>query len=622
MMPSFASRWKAFLCFTFLFMMANAGHTQPLQHSVTLIIDGVPAETPPGDTLFLTGSFNDWNPRDSRYIFRQEPDGKYVLRVARTLLPFQYKITRGSWEKVEGDIQGKKLADRQLTQDVTDAHVIQLLSWEDMVQLKSWNLVVTSVPDNTPFQADIFVSGSFNDWKDYDVRYKLKVLSDGTYGIKIPKQASDTLWFKFHRGSWQSVECRANGRTLENRTCIWNNAGITTSYTATVTTWEDLAGGTNQLFSFLLACAIANAVVFLLAILFVPAHNGNVRTLTLVVTGVVALALFARMASYSRLVFDWWSKLLLMADFSYFIVGPLLLLLMVRLLQLELPFRRLVLFVPAVVQAVIYAPIFAMPTQQFVNDNLNYQFEDLFAYSAALGCFYNAGLWIYCLYLLRKQNAQLTANANAYLYGKRVMVVTASLLLVWLFSLIIAGVNKLFFTDFRFVHEYAVDASWLVLSMLVYVNMFHALRYPILLHAVHASAIEEERRTSPHTKEDLESLKQQLEQVMRKRKPYLNAGLGLQDLAEAISVNMHTVSWVINEGFKKNFFDFINEYRIEEFKRLVSHEQYKRYTFLALALEVGFSSKTTFNRAFKKFTGKTPREYFGSEGDMQLEGTS
>lgn len=621
MFPCFAFMRRAVMFFALFILVSVVSLAQQTQPGVTLVIDGVPAETPVTDTLYLAGSFNDWNPKDDRYIFKREQDGKYVLTITRTLLPFPYKITRGSWETVEGDIQGKKIADRQLTKDESETHRIQIISWEDLAQLKSWNIVVTDLPENTPYQADIFVSGSFNDWKDHDVHYKLTPLNDGTYGIKIPKTANDTLWFKFHRGSWQSVECRANGRTIENRKVSWNKAQLTTTYTASITAWEDLAGGTNRVFSFWLACAVINAFVLILVLPVLPGNNLGLRSWTIAVTVVISLSLIARIASYSPMVFDWWPKLLVMADFSYFVVGPLIFLFVVRLVQVELPMRSWVVFIPAAIQTLLYAPILFLPTGQFVNDNLNYQFDKLFGYTSAVACFYNVGIWGYGMYLIKKQNAHITANSIAFQYGKRLLIVTGLILLIWLFSLGAMGIGELFSFDFRLVHEYAVDMIWIALSLVVYVNMVHAIRYPTLFHPVTEGGVsEEERRTSPHTKEDLETLKQQLEQVMKKRKPYLNAGLGLQDLADTISVNMHTVSWVINEGYKKNFFDFINEYRIEEFKRLVNHDQYKHFTFLALALEVGFSSKTTFNRAFKKFTGKTPREYFGTEQEAQLEG--
>ncbi|MEJ7667038.1 MAG: helix-turn-helix domain-containing protein [Hymenobacter sp.] len=77
----------------------------------------------------------------------------------------------------------------------------------------------------------------------------------------------------------------------------------------------------------------------------------------------------------------------------------------------------------------------------------------------------------------------------------------------------------------------------------------------------------------------------------------------------------HVLSKVINEGFGQNFFDFINSYRIAEFKQVMAAPQARQYTLLALALEVGFNSKTAFNRAFKKQTDQAPREYFSGISD-------
>jgi AraC-like DNA-binding protein len=67
------------------------------------------------------------------------------------------------------------------------------------------------------------------------------------------------------------------------------------------------------------------------------------------------------------------------------------------------------------------------------------------------------------------------------------------------------------------------------------------------------------------------------------------------------------LSFAINNGFGKNFNDFINELRIEEVKSRM--ERSGDAGLLAIAFESGFNSKATFNRAFKKFTGLTPREY-------------
>jgi AraC-like DNA-binding protein len=66
--------------------------------------------------------------------------------------------------------------------------------------------------------------------------------------------------------------------------------------------------------------------------------------------------------------------------------------------------------------------------------------------------------------------------------------------------------------------------------------------------------------------------------------------------------------------FTKNYYDFINEYRIKEFKHLVSGSESSKYTLSALAEQCGFSSRASFFRSFKKLTGITPNEYIRSIG--------
>ena len=106
---------------------------------------------------------------------------------------------------------------------------------------------------------------------------------------------------------------------------------------------------------------------------------------------------------------------------------------------------------------------------------------------------------------------------------------------------------------------------------------------------------------------EMARLRSRLLAVMSDERPYLDPSLTLTDLTRAVGVNSTVLSHLINKGFEKNFNDFINEYRINEVKsRLRATDD---ETMLAIAFESGFNSKATFNRAFKKFTGRTPREF-------------
>jgi AraC-like DNA-binding protein len=96
---------------------------------------------------------------------------------------------------------------------------------------------------------------------------------------------------------------------------------------------------------------------------------------------------------------------------------------------------------------------------------------------------------------------------------------------------------------------------------------------------------------------------------MIKQKPYHDPELTLTSLASQIEISRNLLSELINSGTGGNFYDFVNKYRIEEVKVLMSNPKYKDFTILAIAFEAGFPSKSTFNSIFKKFTSLTPSEY-------------
>jgi len=97
--------------------------------------------------------------------------------------------------------------------------------------------------------------------------------------------------------------------------------------------------------------------------------------------------------------------------------------------------------------------------------------------------------------------------------------------------------------------------------------------------------------------------------LMEKDKLYQEPELTLQLLSDKLRVPAYQVSQAINDGLKKNFYDVVNGYRVEEAKRLLIDSKNKNYTILSVGFEAGFNSKTTFNTVFKKFTGLTPTEF-------------
>jgi YesN/AraC family two-component response regulator len=107
----------------------------------------------------------------------------------------------------------------------------------------------------------------------------------------------------------------------------------------------------------------------------------------------------------------------------------------------------------------------------------------------------------------------------------------------------------------------------------------------------------------------LESIEKLLDSKMKNEKYYLNSNLRIQELAEQLEVNLHSLSQTINTQKKKSFNDYINEYRIDEAKNLMLNAEYQDTKLINIAYDTGFNNKTSFLNAFKKHTHQSPSEF-------------
>jgi AraC-like DNA-binding protein len=109
--------------------------------------------------------------------------------------------------------------------------------------------------------------------------------------------------------------------------------------------------------------------------------------------------------------------------------------------------------------------------------------------------------------------------------------------------------------------------------------------------------------------DDADRYLQILMNFMEKEKPYLDPDLTIIDLSERLNIPRHHLTQVINERLEKNFYLFVNEYRIREAKEIMGDPEFSDHTILRIAFDSGFNSKSVFNSIFKKLTNHTPTEY-------------
>ena len=92
-----------------------------------------PASTPAGDTVFVAGDFQGWNPRDPAYALTKQPDGRWTITLALPAgTPIQFKFTRGGWDRVEKGPNGEELSNRTLTPDGVSTYDFTVARWADI----------------------------------------------------------------------------------------------------------------------------------------------------------------------------------------------------------------------------------------------------------------------------------------------------------------------------------------------------------------------------------------------------------------------------------------------------------------------------------------------------------
>jgi len=265
-------------------------------------------------------------------------------------------------------------------------------------------------------------------------------------------------------------------------------------------------------------------------------------------------------------------------------------------------------FLPAIVVYLALSKFFLLPSASkilvYQNHGLGYTTLLKIVHLAILP---SGVLYIIMALLLLKKHRENIAEKNDS---------TASTNLNWLRNLIIGmgliWLSILFGNDlstFTFVDLFILFIGYFgVLKAGIFTNDTKV----ILMQETHKSLLAQKVKYQKSGIEEtiLLGIHQELTTLMQQEKLFKNPELSLNDVAEQLKIHANALSQVINSLEKKNFYDYINELRITEFKEIVTLPENQKFTLLSLAYEVGFNSKTSFNRNFKKITGLSPTAYF------------
>ena len=190
----------------------------------------------------------------------------------------------------------------------------------------------------------------------------------------------------------------------------------------------------------------------------------------------------------------------------------------------------------------------------------------------------------------------------------------ASISIAWAYSLIRLTLMIFLLSLFNTTIQYFGTKAIYTFALLLLIVGSIALTLRVLLQALKQPMLRSDDPSAPATSfymapEEVSILKDRIASALRRNKRYTHSELTLKDLAAEVECDERSVSYVINRSMADNFYDLINNYRIEEAKRIFETNPDPRLTILEVLYSVGYNSKSSFNTQFHKKTGLTPSKY-------------
>ncbi len=310
-------------------------------------------------------------------------------------------------------------------------------------------------------------------------------------------------------------------------------------------------------------------------------------------------------------------NLFFIGSYAYFIDGALLFLFVNSLLikNYRLHKRSLLHLIPILAFAVYMA--FSFYNLSYIEkwhtiESQHIAYSAPYLYVEALGRFIRLGYALACVLIIFRYTQQLK-QVYGFLQHKtlvwlKVMVFSILILFSWDAALLVLKVYYLQINDFdldllEIVGTGSYHLTFIALNLLIF------MKFSIFQDVRMVDEIKPDVEPVADSGEENTTLVAQIEKEMREARIYRNADLTLDQLSEAVKIPARKLSQIIKTAYGKNFYEFVNAYRVEEAKRLLVAPEYRNRTIMEVYLDAGFNSKSVFNTFFKKLEKMTPSQY-------------
>jgi AraC-like DNA-binding protein len=294
-------------------------------------------------------------------------------------------------------------------------------------------------------------------------------------------------------------------------------------------------------------------------------------------------------------------------------LGPLIYFYVKALTSIDWKFRvRLVYhFIPAAAFYIYFFPVFILNEQEKIQLISNAFLNHKYIIPPAFYAFAVAHILTYLVLSVIKLAEHTKNIKNNFSFIERVNLNWLKYLLIIYIALWFAFAIRVFFPS-RLIWNISAFLSLLTMYIVGYFGYNQPVIFEESMKDTLSALNKEEKKkyaSSSLTEKEITEHVKKLQALMNKEKIFLRNNLKIGDVAEKIDLPVYYVSQVINEKLGKNFYDFINEYRVDEVKKRFADTKYDYLTILAIGFDSGFNSKTAFYSAFKRNTGMIPSEF-------------
>jgi len=365
--------------------------------------------------------------------------------------------------------------------------------------------------------------------------------------------------------------------------------------------------GSFQIIDIILIIGICQGVFLTFTLQRISNNNYNANTILSKLILIATMMLIGRFIyfRYLNLTIFHWS---LLVDSLVFLFGPLFYIYIRRLLfkgstSYLLPIYHAIPFALLAIIALFFLVYFSAEEyyQFYLDGNLKIIFNVISIVMIVSNLYYLFRSYGLIKKFKKEEKQTFSFEQSPVNYLNSFLISFLVCLTAWIVSFINYSVLDRYFTYVNY------ESVWVAIPILLYVIGYFSLKQPELFRIPLEAKISEKKARLSSLDSDL--LKKKLDSLMRNEKVFLQHNLTLLEVAKLLKTSTNNISWLLNNVNQTTFYDYINGYRVKEFVKEVENKKHLQNTILALSIDAGFNSKSTFNKAFKVVMKDTPSNY-------------